>query len=149
MKVGCIQLRKIAMENIALTPSQNKQTNKQDKKQHRNSSISYKNMKYIIGKKIYNILKAIFYLLNIKRLGNIDIIMLLINLIKSQWVFHTSISWRSFTGVWVTAVRSYHQDFSQYSFWSCLDGFNSSSDFQFLHSFFQAFGDCSKYTTNN
>ena len=53
-------------------------------------------------------------------------------------VFHTSISWWSFPGFWVTAslLRS-HQRCS-------LNGLNLSSDFQLFLSPIEAFGDCSR-----
>ena len=71
----------------------------------------------------------------------------------SLWVFLTSISWWSLMGAWVTASLHGYQDSSEYSSWSyqyCgLDGLDSFSDFWFLQSFFQAFGDCSKCTDCN
>ena len=78
---------------------------------------------------------------------NIDATLLLF---YSLQVFHTSVSWWSFTRIWVSSGL---QDSSQYSGQSqqccslnCLD---SSSDFQLFQFPFQSFGDSSKHTKYN
>ena len=57
------------------------------------------------------------------------------------WVFHTNVSWQSFTGVWVTASL---QDSSQYSSWpqQCcsLESLHTSSNFQIFYLLHQSFG---------
>ena len=66
------------------------------------------------------------------------IIIIIIIIIYSFRVFHVSVCWWSFIGVWVT-VSSSLQNSSQYSSRSqqccSLDGLHSSSNFQVLQSF--------------
>ena len=68
----------------------------------------------------------------------------LLLLLYSQWVFHISISWWSFTRVWVTASLFWSLGLFSISEWSqkcySLDGLDSSSDFQLFQLFFQVFG---------
>ena len=73
-----------------------------------------------------------------------SLILLLFHLL---WVFYTSISWSSFTDVWVIAILFLSPEcFGWSQQCSSLYGLDSFSDFQFLLSLFQAFGDHSKYT---
>ena len=69
----------------------------------------------------------------------------------SLQVSHISISWWSFTGVWMTA--SHFRFLKLFSvFWSIttsLDGLHSSFDFYFLQSFFQTFWKHFKHTSYN
>ena len=66
----------------------------------------------------------------------------LLLLLYSTWIFYISVSWWSFTGVWVTASLSHLQDSSQYSGRSqqChnLNGLASPSDFQLIKTSFQS-----------
>ena len=72
-------------------------------------------------------------------------------LFYSLQVFHTSIRWWFFTKVWVTEslLRSPGLFRVFKLILTILVGFNCSSDFQFLQSFFQAIGDHFKCTNYN
>ena len=76
---------------------------------------------------------------DLKSLGVFSVFwLLLLLLLYSLRVFHNSISWWSFTGVWVTTslLRSLEL-FSVFWFQQCfgLYSLSSSTDFQFLQSF--------------
>ena len=90
------------------------------------------------------------YLLRFPFLSHVQVLSFEISLVCHLRVFHNTIYLWSFTGVWITAsLLSFPRLFFVFLPILTMYFLDSSSDFLFLQSFFQVFGDRSERVTNN